>query len=600
MKAIGRLALDRRGNVAIIFALLTPLFVIVAGLAVDTSKVEAAKWSMQRSLDAAALGAAKEFGRTSDHAEIEKWARAMFFANEARGAQDNTDFVYEGVTRVGGDNVLRVSASRDEPTFFGTAIKGLTGGRIDHETWHLTMSSEVVVRNRSVEMALVLDNSGSMRDPPAGGGTVKMTTLKDATERLVEQLLAPRPLANNVDPVKISVVPFAGSVNVGTQYANASWMDTVGINPMHHDDLDWTNWRVGGRMAVRWVDGSWRDTLGNPLTRFTMFERTRSLGGPSWGWGGCIASRPEGHAVTDAAPTSSRPATLFVPLFSPSEYYWYNTYWYLRNGYMDDSSSSSGDLNNLRVQRDVRRYFDSSRINNRSPGSGIPAPSPNYLCTTTPITPLTASRSNVLSAVRAMQPLGGTNIAEGLAWGWRTLSSGEPFTEGRPRDTKENLKVLVLMTDGENTYNAGSPQIEMNNANRSAFGTYGFGQIIEKNPLTGHEILRTGRMFEATPSVQARAAIANITESMNVAMSLVCENMKKDGSNDDGGDGVVVFTIAFDLKDGSPVKERLRNCASNGIDGRGAKLYYDARNSNDLLAAFSAISDEISALRIAR
>ena len=131
MKAIGRLALDRRGNVAIIFALLTPLFVIVAGLAVDTSKVEAAKWSMQRSLDAAALGAAKEFGRTSDHAEIEKWARAMFFANEARGAQDNTDFVYEGVTRVGGDNVLRVSASRDEPTFFGTAIKGLTGGRID-------------------------------------------------------------------------------------------------------------------------------------------------------------------------------------------------------------------------------------------------------------------------------------------------------------------------------------------------------------------------------------------------------------------------------------------------------------------------------------
>ena len=598
MKAIGRLALDRRGNVAIIFALLTPLFVIVAGLAVDTSKVEAAKWSMQRSLDAAALGAAKEFGRTSDHAEIEKWARAMFFANEARGAQDNTDFVYEGVTRVGGDNVLRVSASRDEPTFFGTAIKGLTGGRIDHETWHLAMSSEVVVRNRSVEMALVLDNSGSMRDPPAGGGTVKMTTLKDATERLVEQLLAPRPLANNVDPVKISVVPFAGSVNVGTQYANASWMDTVGINPMHHDDVDWTTWQVAGRpQATQWQDGSWRDPAGNPLTRFTLFNLMRAHRFNSiWAWGGCIASRPDGYAVTDAAPTSSRPATLFVPLFSPAEF-WRGDYQSARNAYINDWVGPGADnMANLRRQRDVTRYIAPGRIDTTAAG-------PNSLCTTSEITPLTASRSTVLSAVRAMQPLGGTNIAEGLAWGWRTLSSGEPFTQGRPRDTKENLKVLVLMTDGENTYNpslVNGPQIEFNNANRSAFGTYGFGQSIHRKSGQHHESLQTGRMFEATPSVQARAAIANITESMNVAMSLVCENMKKDGSNDDGGDGVVVFTIAFDLKDGSPVKERLRNCASNGIDGRGAKLYYDARNSNDLLAAFSAISDEISALRIAR
>ena len=65
-------------------------------------------------------------------------------------------------------------------------------------------------------------------------------------------------------------------------------------------------------------------------------------------------------------------------------------------------------------------------------------------------------------------------------------------------------------------------------------------------------------------------------------MSIVCENIKKDGTNDSGGDGIVVFTIAFDIPDGSPVKKRLQACASNGIDGKGDKLYYDAgarRNS---------------------
>ncbi len=47
-----------------------------------------------------------------------------------------------------------------------------------------------------------------------------------------------------------------------------------------------------------------------------------------------------------------------------------------------------------------------------------------------------------------------TSIGEGAAWGWRTLSPGAPFTEGRPYGAEENQKVLVLMTDGQNTYYA--------------------------------------------------------------------------------------------------------------------------------------------------
>jgi hypothetical protein len=48
---------------------------------------------------------------------------------------------------------------------------------------------------------------------------------------------------------------------------------------------------------------------------------------------------------------------------------------------------------------------------------------------------------------------GGTNQAEGLAWGWRVLSPSAPFTEGRPYNDPSDpvRKVIVLMTDGENT-----------------------------------------------------------------------------------------------------------------------------------------------------
>ena len=65
------------------------------------------------------------------------------------------------------------------------------------------------------------------------------------------------------------------------------------------------------------------------------------------------------------------------------------------------------------------------------------------------------------------------------------------------------------------------------------------------------------------------------------------------------GLSIVIFAIAFDLADTSPIKQRLKACSSNGLDGKGAKLYYDAKSSADLLAAFAAITSQISSLRVA-
>ncbi len=84
--------------------------------------------------------------------------------------------------------------------------------------------------------------------------------------------------------------------------------------------------------------------------------------------------------------------------------------------------------------------------------SGTGGGGPNFMCTTQALTPLTTSQSTVSAAITSMQANGYTNITAGLMWGWRAISPGEPFTEGRPYTSTDNQKIIVLMTDGENTY----------------------------------------------------------------------------------------------------------------------------------------------------
>ena len=58
--------------------------------------------------------------------------------------------------------------------------------------------------------------------------------------------------------------------------------------------------------------------------------------------------------------------------------------------------------------------------------------------------------------------------------GWRLLSAREPFTQGRANDAKDNLKVLVLMTDGDNNYGS-----DENDYNESGYGTFGYASTYD-------------------------------------------------------------------------------------------------------------------------
>ena len=229
---------------------------------------------------------------------------------------------------------------------------------------------------------------------------------------------------------------------------------------------------------------------------------------------------------------------------------------------------------------------------------------PNSSCTTNPITPLDdVSKAEGLKAIKdaidAMAPTGNTNVPEGTAWGWRVVSSGEPFTEGRRDGEKGNDKVVIVLTDGANTYGntAASPDGAGNKSTYAAYGYTGVGDTTETS---------TTRMFMGTSSAVSKTTYttSNYQAAMDEHMQKVCTNAKgpnarkADGS---GSDNVIVMTVSLDLStsksDEKKAIDALTKCASYSRSTPGKKLYWNATGAN-LMQVFKEIADELSNLRI--
>jgi hypothetical protein len=66
--------------------------------------------------------------------------------------------------------------------------------------------------------------------------------------------------------------------------------------------------------------------------------------------------------------------------------------------------------------------------------------------------PLSTDWSALHSKVDQMMAAGNTNVTIGLVWGWHALTQGVPFTNATA-PAPDLDKVIVLLTDGENTQN---------------------------------------------------------------------------------------------------------------------------------------------------
>jgi len=192
--ALCRFAQARDGAIAIIFALALLPLLLAAGAAIDLGRAYMVKSRLGYAIDAAALavGAAT----TTDEDELEAIMLAFFDANYP--AQE---------LGVPATPVMVINDS--EVTIYATAEVSTTLMSIAQvET--LTVSAETLVirETKGLEVALVLDNTGSM-------GTTKMNNLKDAAQIFLDILYGNE--AEN-ELLKVAVVPFAGTVNVGTGF----------------------------------------------------------------------------------------------------------------------------------------------------------------------------------------------------------------------------------------------------------------------------------------------------------------------------------------------------------------------------------------------
>lgn len=622
---------DRRGNFMMITAISMVVLFGALTVGVDYAQMSRQRQNTLNALDAAGIATARRILEGASDAVVRTYARDFFDANlSSVRPQDVTLTVTLPANVVGGGKV-RLDADMLFRPHFLPAFLGLMGKTPKPIRFHA--ATEVRLKN-TVEVAMVLDNSGSMSENGKGTGKPRIDLLKSAATQLVDQLAASAALMAQVEkPVQFSVVPFAASVNIGSGNRYESWMDTTGISPIHHENLDWSKMPSSKKVEQLVAGGpylktgsSWPAAQKNtPATRFTLFDDmqryvcsngTTTCPSPTLQsftpWGGCVETRPFPYNTNDAAATTAN--TYFVPMFAPDEagdfryadstsdnlvdFDAYNTWWY--DSWANKSNNSTEAKGR---QRNTAKYYTPLPKDAPMPAGDK---GPNGSCTTKAITPLAdvtkaAGLKTIKDAINAMSPGGATNVPEGLAWGWRTLSSQAPFTGGRSEVERGNDKVVIVLTDGANTYYTPSSLGSTDTANnKSIYSAYGYTQLNDNS---------TGRIFSGTSSSVSKSDFSNdnYSKAMNEQLTATCVNANG-GDTGGRGAGLIVMTVALDLDKNSTVEKAqmamLEKCASRSRYSKdptdptkGRRLYWNATGAN-LSQVFKEIADELSNLRI--
>ena len=215
---MARFGRDQGGNAAMVFGLAALPLVAGAGLAIDTLLAYSVEDQLQKSLDAAGLAA----GRTALPEDVEADARSYFNSNFDAG---------NGFAEVKGFDIV-VSEVGDELTLTASAQMNTRFMRVFGKDTVAVAARTVINRQtRGMELALVLDNTGSMVDGNKIGG------LKTAANDLMDILYGDK---NTVRDLWVAVVPYIAAVNVGT--GNKSFLaggDRVNTNPAAYSPDSW-------------------------------------------------------------------------------------------------------------------------------------------------------------------------------------------------------------------------------------------------------------------------------------------------------------------------------------------------------------------------
>jgi Flp pilus assembly protein TadG len=451
-QVLSRFNRDERGNFGIMVALLAMVLVGCLAIAVDLASAYSAKSRLQDTTDAVALMAAKDNLKTEAQLNT---AAQNYFQMTYPGA-DGSRIKIKEVKR--NNDAVTVTAENNVDAYFSRIF--------GKENLDVAAQSSAIYAKKAMDVALVLDTTFSMNGS-------KMSALKTASTNLVETIEKQKN-----DNVRLSVIPFAQYVNVGTSRRNAVWLDVPAdrvetgdrVCKMKSDVISRSNCRTIRRTCTN--DGVSYDCSYKKcdVTRGTPYESCYTPK-KTYTWNGCVGSRKAPYH-TDVA---------------------YN-------------GREIPGLVNVKCGEEIQ--------------------------------PLTTNLSNVKKTISSMTATGETYMPAGLAWGWRALDNNQPLTEAAKakKGVKISEKVLVLMTDGENT-------------------------------KSKNDIYHTG----------------SDSKESNETTEDLCKAIK----NSD----ITVYTIAYEVTD-NKTKSLLQGCASDKTK------YFDAKNAKDLNEAFEAIGEALNELRI--
>jgi Flp pilus assembly protein TadG len=307
--SLTRFLRDRRGGVAPMFALAIIPLIGFVGAAIDYSRANSIKASMQAALDATALAMAKlapTLTQSQLQTQTTAYFQAMFSHTDAKNLVITPTYTTSGGTQ------LTVTASSSMDTSFMRVM--------GYSSLNIGSTSTIKWGNSRLRVALVLDNTGSM----ASAG--KMDALKTASKNLLTQL---RNAATSNGDVYVSIIPFSKDVNVGKSNVNQSY-------------IRWDLWDAANSAGGNTFSGSicYYGTLwvvnGNNFTNGGSCTGTSTgicYQGALWNWNGsafvnsgsctnhsswngCVTDRDQDNDTTNTAPSAGVQATLF-----PAEQY---------------------------------------------------------------------------------------------------------------------------------------------------------------------------------------------------------------------------------------------------------------------------------------
>ncbi|ATC33424.1 pilus assembly protein TadG [Caulobacter vibrioides] len=603
-----RLRRDDRGAIAIQFALLAlPLSVLLFGL-VDVGRLSLQRRQMQDALDAATLMAARSTASTNG--ELDTVGDAAFLA-EIAGM--NLGLTASNATFSAGTNNRIIGSVT-------ATLRPIIANLWQSGDFTVTATSEVVRSSKNLEVALVLDITGSM------GGT-RIADLKVAASDLVDIIVR-----DTQTPFysKIALVPYAAGVNLDTyadaargpipvrNISNVGWLSagtnitainrnsTARVTSAGHGLV------TGDRVFISGINASGSNSmssLNGQIYTVTKDNDNRvwldgvdTSGKSTYSSGGtirkCLTSNCSLVATTSAAhgfitgdqisfagiggTTTLNGQTLSITNLTSTTFdtgvAGLGTTAYTSGGTATCEQSttpgcrrlaytSADDTDEVRdISTCVSERTGTQAYTDAAPSTayvGTNYPSSSNPCPSATIMPLSSDKTALKAQINNYTVGGSTAGQIGLAWGWYMVAPNFgymwPNASQRPAAyrSRDLMKVVIMMTDG--AFN--TPYCNGVIAADAGSGSGSDDDHINCNATNGD------------PYTQARALCTAIKNSAN---------------------DITLYTVGFAVGSDNTARTFLTNCASDS-----SKAFFPA-NGSELKTSFKAIAQEISSLRISR